>query len=86
MVHVFCHSSSRIFFNHHSLLNINRRAFPSINKFFSNNIHREMEKIIAIGQMCATNDKLSNRQQVQEIIESAAKQKACVSFTFTHKE
>lgn len=38
-----------------------------------------MEKIIAIGQMCATNDKLSNRQQVQEIVESAAKQKACVS-------
>lgn len=38
-----------------------------------------MEKIIAIGQMCATNDKLANRQQVQQIVESAVQKDACVN-------
>lgn len=38
-----------------------------------------MERIIAIGQMCATNNKLANRQQVQQIVESAVQQEACVS-------
>lgn len=38
-----------------------------------------MERIIAIGQMCATNDKLANRQQVNQIVESAVQQEACVS-------
>lgn len=37
-----------------------------------------MEKLIAIGQMRATNDKAANRQQVQKIVESAAKDNACV--------
>lgn len=40
-----------------------------------------MEKTIAIGQMRATNDKLSNRQQVQQIVESAAQQNASVCIT-----
>lgn len=39
----------------------------------------KMEKIIAIGQMCATNDKLANRQQVQQIVESAVQKDACVN-------
>lgn len=37
-----------------------------------------MEKMIAIGQMRATNDKIANRQQVQQIVEYAAKENACV--------
>lgn len=41
-----------------------------------------MEKIIAIAQMCSTNDKTANRLQVQEIIETAVKQNACVSTHF----
>lgn len=41
--------------------------------------NNKMEKIIAIGQMCATNDKAANRLQAQEIIETAVKQDACVS-------
>lgn len=44
----------------------------------------KMEKIIAIAQMCSTNDKAANRLQVQEIIENAVKQNACVS-TFSKK-
>lgn len=49
----------------------------SINCKVNNNNNR-MEKIIAIGQMCATNDKAANRLQTHEIIETAVKQNACV--------
>lgn len=44
----------------------------------------KMEKIIAIGQMCSTNNKESNRKQVEQIVESAVEQKACVSHSYTH--
>lgn len=40
---------------------------------------REMDKIIGIGQMCATNDKEWNRKQVEEIVKSAVDQNTCVS-------
>lgn len=47
-----------------------------------NKNNNKMEKIIAIGQMCATNDKAANRLQSQEIIETAVKQNACVGVFF----
>lgn len=68
------------------------RQFMLFNSTDQANIHKkvlgnssgkantEMERTIAIGQMCATNDKLANRQQVQLIVESAVEQRACVSF------
>lgn len=43
---------------------------------------QDMDKIIGIGQMCATNNKASNRKQVEEIVRSAVKQKVCVSELF----
>lgn len=44
----------------------------------SNEISGNMESIIGLSQMCATNDKIANRQQVQRIVESAAQQNASV--------
>lgn len=45
--------------------------------------HNKMTTNIAIGQMCATNDKEKNRQQVQKIVEIAVQQNANVSFDQT---
>lgn len=54
-----------------------KTSFPISSRANRNN--NKMEKIIAIGQMCATNDKAANRLQAQEIIETAVKQNACVN-------
>lgn len=55
--------------NIHTTTIYNRSSIGNVN----------MERIIAVGQMCATNNKLTNRQYVQRIVESAAQQNACVS-------
>lgn len=48
---------------------------------FSNN---NMEKLIAVSQMCSSNCKRTNKEQVEKIVLSAAKQKACVRTDFIH--
>lgn len=64
-----------LFFNRADQANVHKVALGNS----SGKASAEMERTIAIGQMCATNDKLANRQQVQLIVESAVKQQACVS-------
>lgn len=51
---------------------------PIIRNFVSQTKAFKMDKTIAIGQMRSTNDKIANRQQVQQIVESAAQKNACV--------
>lgn len=52
-------------------------------KFGSQVKQFKMEKVIAIGQMRSTNDKAANRQQVQQIVESASQENACVCFEYS---
>lgn len=64
-----------------------KKSLPKLYSFYYqkytysklNNLNKsKMIKTIAIGQMRSTNDKEHNRSQVRQIVESAAKQKACV--------
>lgn len=64
------------------LLKISKVAFRP-NRWLSNQTSNfNMEKTIAIGQMRASNNKADNRQQVQQIVESATKENACVCIDF----
>lgn len=71
------HASTLFLVQRHSL-NRFTTIFQSIRHFANQTNDLKMDKFIAIGQMRSTNDKAANRQQVQQIVESAAQQKACV--------
>lgn len=75
-------SRSKFVLNHSHLLGPFKKVFNSNREITSTALKRNMDKIIAIGQMCATNDKVANRKQVEEIIKSAVKQDACVRVLF----
>lgn len=80
---MICHlirSSRKLLLGKTRLLYASERIFSLNRKFSIDKINNEMEKIIAIGQMCATNNKIANRQQVQEIVNSAVEQNACVRY------
>lgn len=55
-----------------------KTVFHSNRSLANHSKNMAMEKIIAIGQMRSTNDKIANRQQVQQIVESAAQKNASV--------
>lgn len=74
--------SRRLLSSQSQLLNTSKQIFSSINQFSTKLPVATMERTIAIGQMCATNDKMGNRNQVSEIVKSAANQNACVSCLF----
>lgn len=70
--------TSKLILVQHRLLRTPKVALSSNRKLTSQVKHSMMEKLIAIGQMRATNDKAANRQQVQQIVDSAAEKNACV--------
>lgn len=65
MVFKFIWHKNKVFFaQHHLKKTLKTSTFLSARKFGSYSKNPTMEKVIAIGQMRATNDKLANRQQV----------------------
>lgn len=76
----FIRFSSKLFFTKNRIVNIPNKLF-CVKRNFCNQVENKikMEKIIAIGQMRSTNNKLDNRQQVKQIVESATQENACVS-------
>lgn len=81
----FIQLTSKLFrIQSHYITNQTEQFF--IKRYFSNQIKKfKMEKIIAIGQMRSTNNKLDNRQQVQQIVETAAQENASVRMFFSFK-
>lgn len=78
MVLAFVRLTTKSLLIHPRLLTTSKVAFRP-NRWLSHQTsHFNMEKIIAIGQMRASNDKAANRQQVQQIVENATKENACV--------
>lgn len=55
-----------------------KTVFHSVRSLANHSKNMAMDKIIAIGQMRSTNDKIANRQQVQQIVEKAAQKNASV--------
>lgn len=81
MVINFVRFTSRLFLAPHISFKISKQVFS---RKFSNQVKDlKMEKIIAIGQMRSTNDKAANRQQVQQIVESASQENASVCIQHT---
>lgn len=78
----FIQLTSKLFrIQYHHTINITTTFL--IRRHLSNQINQfKMEKIIAIGQMRSTNNKLDNRQQVQQIVELAAQENASVRTLF----
>lgn len=68
--------------NHNQTFKISKQVFLFSRKSSNQVKNLKMEKIIAIGQMRSTNDKAANREQVQQIVESASQENACVSLEF----
>lgn len=68
MVFMFVHLTNKAFLAQYHFINtLNATISLSIRKIGSQSKNLAMEKIIAIGQMLATNDKAHNRQQVQKL-------------------
>lgn len=79
MVISFIRSTRKLFFAQNYTLKISKQLlFVCDRRFSSQTKNLKMEKIIAVGQMRSTNDKAANRQQVQQIVESATQKNACV--------
>lgn len=70
--------TAKLFLVQRRSTNSYKELFLPIRNFVSHTKAFKMDKTIAIGQMRSTNDKIANRQQVQQIVESAAKKNACV--------
>lgn len=65
MIFKYIWHTNKVFSAQYHLKNtLKPSTFLSIRKFRSHSRNPTMEKIIAIGQMRSTNDKLANRQQV----------------------
>lgn len=80
----FVRFTNRLFLaqKHNQTFKISKQVFLFSRKFSNQSKDLKMEKIIAIGQMRSTNDKASNREQVQQIVESASQENACVCLEF----
>lgn len=83
MIRHFVRITNRHFFTNQYPKTVYNKVLPRLSRQFSSQIGKtNMEKIVAVGQMRATNDKAANRHQVQQIVESASQQNACVIYTF----
>lgn len=84
MVINFVRFTSKLFLaqKQNQTIKISKQVFLFSRKFSSQIKDLKMEKIIAIGQMRSTNDKAANREQVQQIVESASQENACVCLAF----
>lgn len=83
MVINFVRFTSKLFLAHQHSFKVSKQVFLFGRKFSSQIKDLKMEKIIAIGQMRSTNDKASNRQQVQQIVESASQENASVCYSWS---
>ena len=83
MVINFVRFTSKLFLAHHHSFKVSQQVFLFGRKFSSQVKDLKMEKTIAIGQMRSTNDKAANRQQVQQIVESALQENASVCYLWS---